>query len=67
MDGLDSAGVRELLMPLSARGRTIQLASHHLLAAEGPCDAVCGMDGGALTRVGLPQVESTYAPYVRIM
>ena len=52
MNGLDKSGVRsirELLLSLKARGKTIILASHFAQDIDELCDTVCEMDQGLLT------------------
>ena len=54
MNGLDKSGVRsirELLLSLSAHGKTILLASHFAQDMDELCDTVCEMDQGVLTMV----------------
>lgn len=52
MNGLDNEGVediRDLLLELKAKGKTILLASHNPLDIERLCDTVSEMDRGILT------------------
>ncbi len=54
LNGLDKSGVahmREVLMNLRRKGKTIILASHNAQDIEMLCDTVCEMDGGILTVV----------------
>ena len=54
MNGLDKSGVRsirELLLSLSAQGKTILLASHFAQDMDELCNTVCEMDQGVLTMV----------------
>jgi len=51
-NGLDKHGVadmRELLLELKAKGKTILLASHNQADIDTLCDTVCEMDAGVLT------------------
>jgi len=51
-NGLDKHGVadmRELLLELKGRGKTILLASHNQADIDELCDTVCEMDAGVLT------------------
>lgn len=51
-NGLDKHGVadmRELLLELKSRGKTILLASHNQADIDELCDTVCEMDAGVLT------------------
>lgn len=51
-NGLDKHGVadmRELLLELKGRGKTILLASHNQGDIDELCDTVCEMDAGVLT------------------
>jgi len=51
-NGLDKHGVadmRELLLELKSRGKTILLASHNQADIDELCDTVCEMDAGILT------------------
>lgn len=54
MNGLDNRGVseiRELLLNLKSRGKTIFIASHNPEDIRQLCDTVCEMDCGKLTRI----------------
>lgn len=53
MNGLDRKGVeeiRQLLMELRERGKTILLASHYAEDIDVLCDTVCEMDAGKVIR-----------------
>lgn len=53
MNGLDKTGVRDmrdLLLDLKQRGKTILLASHFAQDIDELCDTVCEMDQGILTQ-----------------
>lgn len=54
MNGLDNRGVseiRELLLNLKSKGKTIFIASHNQEDIRQLCDTVCEMDCGKLTRI----------------
>lgn len=54
MNGLDNRGVseiRELLLNLKSKGKTIFIASHNPEDIRQLCDTVCEMDCGKLTRI----------------
>lgn len=54
MNGLDNRGVseiRELLLNLKSKGKTIFIASHNSEDIRQLCDTVCEMDCGKLTRI----------------
>lgn len=54
MNGLDKDGVKEMrqyLLDLKAKGKTILIASHSAEDIEVLCDTVCEMDKGILTKV----------------
>ena len=54
MNGLDKGGVseiRELLLNLKSKGKTIFIASHNPEDIRQLCDTVCEMDCGKLTRI----------------
>ena len=54
MNGLDKHGVQEIrdcLLHLREKGKTILMASHNAQDIELLCDTVCEMDNGILTRV----------------
>lgn len=54
MNGLDNRGVseiRELLLNLKSKGKTIFIASHNPEDIRQLCDTVCEMDCGRLTRI----------------
>lgn len=54
MNGLDNRGVseiRELLLNLKSKGKTIFIASHNPEDIRQLCDTVCEMDCGELTRI----------------
>lgn len=54
MNGLDNRGVseiRELLLSLKSKGKTILIASHNSEDIRQLCDTVCEMDDGRLTRI----------------
>ncbi len=53
-NGLDKNGVaqiRQVLLDLKKKGKTILLASHNMQDIEVLCDTVCEMDGGVLREV----------------
>ena len=53
-NGLDKNGVaqiRQVLLDLKKRGKTILLASHNMKDIEVLCDTVCEMDAGILREV----------------
>ena len=53
-NGLDKEGsrqMRELILELRDRGKTILLASHNPMDIETLCDTVCEMDGGRMKMV----------------
>jgi len=67
-DGVDPVGrarIRELLVDLRSRGKTILLNSHLLSEVERVCDRVGIMEGGALVREGtldaLTRVRRAYS------
>lgn len=54
MNGLDKDGVKDMrqyLLDLKAKGKTILIASHSAEDIEVLCDTVCEMDKGVLTKV----------------
>ncbi|MCH5196988.1 MAG: ATP-binding cassette domain-containing protein [Oscillospiraceae bacterium] len=54
MNGLDKDGVRDMrqyLLDLKARGKTILIASHSAEDIDVLCDTVCEMDKGVLTAI----------------
>ena len=53
-NGLDKNGVaqiRQVLLGLKKKGKTILLASHNMQDIEVLCDTVCEMDAGILREV----------------
>lgn len=57
-NGLDKQGVeemRELLLEMKGKGKTILLASHNSEDIRVLCDQVYEMDGGVLERIGNPR------------
>ena len=54
LNGLDKNGVkeiREIILSLREKGKTILLASHNQLDIDMLCDTVCEMDDGIMTMV----------------
>ncbi len=54
MNGLDKDGVKDMrqyLLDLKARGKTILIASHSAEDIDVLCDTVCEMDKGVLTKI----------------
>lgn len=53
-NGLDKHGVadmRQLMLELRERGKTILLASHNQADIDTLCDTVCEMDAGVMTGI----------------